>query len=64
MTTPPTGTSPAPNDDFVRRHVGPDDDEIRSMLDVLGVDTLDALLDETLPESIRDDVLDLPAAAQ
>ena len=32
------------------------------MLATLGVDTLDALLDETLPASIRDDTLDLPAA--
>jgi glycine dehydrogenase len=62
MTTPPASTPPAPADDFVRRHVGPTDDELRYMLDTLGVDTLDALLDETLPESIRDDRLDLPAA--
>ena len=51
-----------PADDFVRRHVGPDDDELRHMLDTLGVDSLEALLDETLPQSIRDDTLDLPAA--
>ncbi len=62
MITLPAGTPPAPADDFVRRHVGPDDDELGHMLDTLGVDTLDALLDETLPESIRDDTLDLPAA--
>ena len=62
MITLPAGTPPAPADDFVRRHVGPDDDELGRMLDTLGLDTLDALLDETLPESIRDDTLDLPAA--
>ena len=38
-----------PADDFVRRHVGPDDDELRHMLDTLGVDSLEELLDETLP---------------
>ena len=63
MSKPPTSTPPAPADDFVRRHVGPDDDELRHMLDTLGADTLDALLDETLPESIRDDTLDLPLRA-
>ena len=62
MTRPPASTPPAPQNDFVRRHVGPDAGELRSMLDILGVDTLDALLDETLPESIRDDALDLPPA--
>ena len=62
MTDPPVSTHPAAADDFVRRHVGPDDVELRHMLDTLGVDTLDALLAETLPESIRDDALDLPAA--
>ncbi len=36
MTTSPTNTPPAPADDFVRRHVGPDDDELRHMLDTLG----------------------------
>ncbi len=62
MSKPLASTPLAPADDFVRRHVGPDDDELRYMLDTLGADTLDALLDETLPKSIRDDTLDLPAA--
>ena len=62
MTTSSTNTPLAPADDFVRRHVGPDDDELRHMLNTLGADSLDALLDETLPESIRDDALNLPAA--
>jgi glycine dehydrogenase len=62
MSKPLASTPLAPADDFLRRHVGPADDEVRYMLDTLGADTLDALLDETLPKSIRDDTLDLPAA--
>jgi glycine dehydrogenase len=41
------------SDTFVRRHVGPDAEEIRKMLDVLGYESLDALVDATVPESIR-----------
>jgi glycine dehydrogenase len=40
-------------DTFVRRHVGPDEAEVRQMLDALGYDSLDALIDATVPESIR-----------
>jgi glycine dehydrogenase len=50
-----------PAADFVRRHVGPNDDELRHMLETLGVDSLEAMLDETLPLSIRDNTLNLPA---
>ena len=42
-----------PTDTFVRRHVGPDDSDIRQMLGAIGVDSLDELIDETVPESIR-----------
>jgi glycine cleavage system P protein (glycine dehydrogenase) len=40
-------------DTFVRRHVGPDEGEVRRMLDALGYDSLDALIDATVPASIR-----------
>jgi glycine dehydrogenase len=51
---PPTG--------FVRRHVGPDDNQIARMLEALGVPSLDALIDATVPETIRRRApLDLPA---
>jgi glycine dehydrogenase len=40
-------------DTFVRRHVGPDEAEIRRMLDVLGYGSLDELVDATVPASIR-----------
>jgi glycine dehydrogenase len=52
-----------PLDTFARRHVGPDDAEITEMLDVLGVDSLDALIDATVPAAIRlARPLDLPDA--
>ncbi|HEX5724239.1 MAG TPA: aminomethyl-transferring glycine dehydrogenase [Longimicrobiaceae bacterium] len=40
-------------DTFVRRHVGPDEGEVRRMLDALGYPSLDALIDDTVPASIR-----------
>jgi glycine dehydrogenase len=51
-----------PPADFVRRHVGPSEDEIAVMLKVLGLDSLDALVGETVPPAIRlDHALSLPA---
>ena len=48
---------------FIRRHIGPDDTQINHMLGVLGLDSLEALIESTLPPSIRiDDPLDLPKA--
>ena len=38
---------------FVRRHIGPDDAQIKHMLDALGIDSLDALIESTLPHSIQ-----------
>jgi len=38
---------------FIPRHIGPSDGEQREMLQALGFDTLDAMIDATLPESIR-----------
>ena len=42
-----------PSDTFVHRHVGPGDDDITQMLAVLGYDSLDALVDDTVPAAIR-----------
>jgi glycine dehydrogenase len=42
-----------PSDTFVRRHIGPDDQDIGAMLSALSVDSLDALIDQTIPASIR-----------
>ncbi len=50
-------------DRFVTRHVGPSSHEIEKMLERLGVASLDALVAETVPESIRmGRALDLPKA--
>lgn len=53
-----------PKADFVRRHVGPGEEEIRAMLATLGYSTLDELTRDAVPECIRlGRSLDLPAAA-
>ncbi len=42
-----------PTDTFVRRHIGLTNDDIASMLDVVGFSTLDTLISATIPPSIR-----------
>ena len=50
-------------DRFADRHIGPDASDTDAMLDALGVDSLDALIQEAVPSSIRSDrPLDLPDA--
>ncbi|RFF28657.1 MULTISPECIES: aminomethyl-transferring glycine dehydrogenase [unclassified Wenzhouxiangella] len=50
------------HDDFVARHIGPDPEEVRQMLDTVGSDSLENLVLETMPGSIRSErPLDLPA---
>ena len=57
-------TAPASAHSFVRRHVGPGDDEIRDMLDAVGYDSLDALIETTIPAVIRTRTpLDIPPGA-
>ncbi len=49
--------------EFLQRHVGPDEQETREMLDTIGIDSLDELIDKTVPQAIRlPKPLDLPAA--
>lgn len=49
--------------DFKQRHIGPNADDIRQMLDVLGVSSLDDLINQTVPQSIRlPRALNLPEA--
>lgn len=49
--TPPTTYEPY---DFAnRRHIGPAPEEIDEMLAALGVDSLDTLIDQTVPKAIR-----------
>jgi len=38
---------------FVHRHNGPTADDIPQMLELLGTESLDALIDETIPQAIR-----------
>ncbi|MGK7313140.1 MAG: aminomethyl-transferring glycine dehydrogenase [Candidatus Longimicrobiales bacterium M2_2A_002] len=52
----------APTDLFVRRHIGPGDVQVREMLDTVGYDTLDDLIETAVPEVIRlDRALELDA---
>ncbi len=47
---------------FSRRHIGPCGQDVKQMLDKIGVDSLDTLISETVPQSIRmKKGLDLPA---
>ncbi|HEY5553711.1 MAG TPA: aminomethyl-transferring glycine dehydrogenase, partial [Cellulomonas sp.] len=49
--------------DFADRHIGPRSRDTATMLEQLGYDSLDALIDAAVPASIRTDrPLDLPAA--
>ena len=53
---PPTETDPRVTDSmssFIARHVGPTQEEVLAMLSVCGFETLDALLDASIPQQIR-----------
>uniref|UniRef100_A0AAX7URP0 glycine dehydrogenase (aminomethyl-transferring) n=1 Tax=Astatotilapia calliptera TaxID=8154 RepID=A0AAX7URP0_ASTCA len=41
------------HDDFAERHIGPGEKEKRDMLDVLGLESVDQLIENTVPSSIR-----------
>lgn len=50
-------------DQFVNRHIGINGDELEEMLQQIGLDSLDRLIDETVPTGIRlQKELDLPEA--
>jgi glycine dehydrogenase len=57
MTTPtsraPRTGAAAPSDSFVRRHIGPNEADVSSMLELLGYKDLDALTDAAVPKRIR-----------
>ena len=38
---------------FSQRHIGPNADQLKEMLDVVGVDSVDELIDQTVPNTIR-----------
>ena len=50
---PFTPTDYLPYDFANRRHIGPSPSEMGEMLKVLGVKNLDELIDQTVPEAIR-----------
>ncbi|KAL4623118.1 glycine dehydrogenase (decarboxylating), mitochondrial isoform X1 [Arapaima gigas] len=41
------------HDDFSERHIGPGDKEKQEMLDTLGLETIEELIEKTIPSSIR-----------
>ncbi|HEX9992336.1 MAG TPA: aminomethyl-transferring glycine dehydrogenase [Acidimicrobiales bacterium] len=47
---------------FADRHIGPSPDDVAKMLAVVGYGSLDELVRDAIPDTIRDDELDLPAA--
>ncbi|MDT0645490.1 aminomethyl-transferring glycine dehydrogenase [Zunongwangia sp. F260] len=50
-------------DSFALRHIGPRESELKEMLDTIGVDSLEQLIYETIPDDIRlKSPLNLPAA--
>ncbi|MHB1687379.1 MAG: aminomethyl-transferring glycine dehydrogenase [Ignavibacteriaceae bacterium] len=40
-------------DEFVNRHIGPSENELTEMLQTVGVDSLEQLIDQTIPKQIR-----------
>jgi len=53
----------APLDKFAPRHIGPRGDDVAAMLKEVGAASLDKLIDDVIPSSIRLKApLDLPAA--
>jgi glycine dehydrogenase len=47
--------------DFIQRHIGPTVNQQREMAQAIGYDSLDALIDDTVPATIRRaEVMDLP----
>ena len=39
--------------EFAARHIGPDEEETKEMLDEIGVGSLEELIDKTIPRDIR-----------
>ncbi|MEZ7975336.1 MAG: glycine dehydrogenase (aminomethyl-transferring), partial [SAR324 cluster bacterium] len=40
-------------DRFIHRHIGPSEEDIAEMLQILGMSSLDELIDKVVPDSIR-----------
>jgi len=63
VTPAPSSPGSPAADGFVDRHVGPRPDAIAHMLDVVGAPSLDALMDQAVPASIRTSLPDSPSVA-
>ncbi len=62
---PWTTTDYDPTDFANRRHIGPSPDEMADMLQAVGADSLDALIDDTVPAAIRQETpLNWPALSE
>ncbi|MEM1347754.1 MAG: aminomethyl-transferring glycine dehydrogenase [Myxococcota bacterium] len=62
-TTLPTGTFLDATDHFEQRHIGPRDEEVAEMLAEVGYETMQDLIEATVPSTIAfDGALDLPEA--
>src|SRR5690554_4317886 len=48
------------DDDFLRRHIGPNSAEMAAMLEVVGAESLDNLVTQTVPAAIRCGAMALP----
>ncbi|MFR0637742.1 aminomethyl-transferring glycine dehydrogenase [Glutamicibacter soli] len=58
-----TQTSANTNSEFVSRHIGPRQSDVETMLQTLGYNSLDELIDTAVPADIRQDAaLDIPDA--
>ncbi|WP_409419476.1 aminomethyl-transferring glycine dehydrogenase [Marinomonas sp. RS-M-Aa-14] len=51
------------NDEFIARHIGPDESEQAKMLATIGINSLPELIEKTVPEAIRQANLDLSATS-
>src|SRR3546814_1908048 len=49
----PTLAALEKRDDFVRRHIGPGEPQTAAMLEALGLESLDELVEKAVPASIR-----------
>ncbi|MTJ21214.1 aminomethyl-transferring glycine dehydrogenase [Dolichospermum sp. UHCC 0352] len=63
MVSNPPRTQTSTLSNFTQRHIGPNPDDVKQMLDILGLSNLDDLIDKTVPQAIRfHQTLNLPAA--
>ena len=49
----PTLSMLDPSPQFAQRHIGPDSVEVEAMLEILGLESLESLMEEALPATIR-----------